>query len=106
MADDYKIPTGSLCMSGDRYEAFATDQCPFLVKEIGGSGSVGCAGGSGADSKSCSGVIICPMRVYRCSRYPEYELAVRKTSQKTEVFKCPECEFEKQMQELGDIVNG
>lgn len=76
------IPAGPYCMTADRFEAFsdADTTCPYVRKESGGSGAVG-----------CEDVIVCPVRVYRCRMYPEYELAVRKTGGKSEVLKCPEC---------------
>ena len=91
MSDMGKIPNGQLCMLADWSEAFASFKCPFLQRENGGSGSIGCIGGSGPEISSCRGVILCPMRTYRCAQYPDYELAVRKTARSTEILKCPEC---------------
>lgn len=88
MEQEYSIPKGNHCLVADKAEVFSELQCPYLKKEMGGSGSVG-----------CDGVIVCPMRVYRCNAHPEYELAVRRTSKGIEVLKCPECAFDCEMRD-------
>ena len=90
MKTESTIPSGECCMVSDPSEAYASSLCPMLYREMGGSGSVG-----------CEGVILCPMRVYRCKRYPAYELAVRRGNQKVEVLKCPECRFDEEMNRIG-----
>ena len=93
MKEKTNIPSGECCMVSDLSEAFASNMCPMLYKDIGGSGSVG-----------CEGVILCPMRIYRCKQYPFYELAVRKGGQKVEVLKCPECRFDEDMESISEAL--
>lgn len=97
----YQIPAGNHCMEADGSEAIADSRCLFLDRVPGGSGAIGC---HGTEDDACSGVIICPMRTYRCKRYPEYELGVHKTRSRTTVLKCPECLFDSEMEVLEGMV--